>query len=844
MKIKSLLFPLLALIILSSCTKKAQLPQRIELSESWTLTQNSNQQTISKSLKIPTTVASDLMHAGVIPDPFKANNEEKVQWIAQEEWSYSTLFDLSKDQLNKDHLYLNFDGLNTYANVYLNDSLIHKNSNAFVKSRIFVKEILKEKNHLKVIFLPTTPFEIEANEAHPYTLPYTTANDNRRVFTRKGQFEYGWDWGPVLNTMGFSKPVYLDIYNGLKIKNVYLQQQSLTDSIASMNAQIELEDLSAFEKIKFDILVNGTQVSSADYAGINNGAANFNIPFEIKNPKRWWPHNLGDPYIYDIEVIARQDGIERDRWNFKKGLRTIELVNEKDSIGESFYFKINNVPVYAKGANYIPQNSMQNLVRRQDYERLLGDVVKANMNMVRVWGGGNYEQDIFYETCDKKGIMVWQDFMFACAMYPADKRFRESVKEEATQQVTRLRNHASVVLFNGNNENSEAWHRWGWKDGRGEEEREYIWNEYQALFTGILPTAVEKYSDIPYWESSPKYGRGDQRYETHANAHDWWVWHDAFPFEHYEEHVPRFSSEFGFQSHPSYEVIQYINSDGSNDINSTDYATHQKHPRGNALIREYMERDFPVPESDEDYVYISQLLQAYGISKAINAQRRSRPRSMGTLYWQLNDCWPAVSWSSLDYFGNWKALHYQATRDYENVLVSVSVINNNLTAYIVNDQMMDQTGNFKLETKAFDNSAVNLITEENLTIPAGSSIKVFELDLSTYPLDAEYIYVKSTFQNASKVHTLVAPKDLKLFEPDVYIKSKKVDNGFKITLKTNVFVKNLFLISSSKGHFSDNYFDLEPDTEKVIYLECDPNEAAVIEIKTLNTILARANLEL
>lgn len=302
-----------------------------------------------------------------------------------------------------------------------------------------------------------------------------------------------------------------------------------------------------------------------------------------------------------------------------------------------------------KGANYIPQNSFQSEVTEQHYEQLLNDVVTANMNMLRVWGGGIYENDVFYEKCDEKGLLVWQDFMFACAMYPGDESFLKNVQQEAIDNVKRLRNFTSIALWCGNNEVSEGWHRWGWQEGRSEPEKEEIWNNYLKIFDTILPNTVNKLSEVPYWETSPKFGRGDIRYITEGNAHDWWVWHDGYPFESLEKNVPRFMSEFGFQAFPSYETIKFINDNDSIDINSPAIKTHQKHQIGFERIKEYMEHDFPVPDNDEDYVYISQLLQAYGIGKGIEAHRRSRPYNMGSLYWQLNDCWPAVSWSSIDF---------------------------------------------------------------------------------------------------------------------------------------------------------------------------------------------------
>ncbi|WP_124979956.1 beta-mannosidase [Nonlabens xiamenensis] len=827
---------LLALAAMSiSCTQRKELPRQISLNDQWSLFQVKDGHMVRDSISLPTSVQSDLWESDHIPDPFVGNNEEKIGWVSQENWRYEKEFAVSKEELHRDHIYLQLDGLNTYARVMLNDSLIHQNDNAFTSERIFVKNLLKENNKLTVELLPTTPFEKAEDLSHPYTLPLVNSDNNHRVFTRKGQFEYGWDWGPVLNTMGISQPIYLQIYDGLKIEEVDLRQELLTDSLASLTSHVKLADLSAFEELELQLYVNDSLLASSTYLGPNQAAQQFSLPFTIKKPKRWWPHNLGDPYLYDIKIKMIQDGVLSDEYRVKKGLRTVELVNEKDSIGESFYFKINDVPVYAKGANYIPQNSMLDRVKDQDYLRLIQDAKKANMNMLRAWGGGVYQKDLFYEICDREGIMVWQDFMFACAMYPGDKRFRESVKQEATQQVKRLRKHPSLVLFNGNNEINEAWHNWGWQAGRSDEEKEYIWNEYQSIFVGVLPAVVSAHSDLPYWESSPKFGRGDKRYETHANAHDWWVWHSGYPFEHYENHVPRFSSEFGFQSHPSFQTIRYINASDSLDIHSADYASHQKHPRGNALIADYMQRDFPVPDQDAGFVYMSQLLQAYGISKAIHAQRRARPRSMGTLYWQLNDCWPVVSWSSIDFLGHWKALHYTAKRDFNNLLISTELQEDSLNIWLVNDDLLSFNSPMRVDIFDFNGKSISSF-RENVKAPANNSAMVMQIPLDLKSASEKEVYIQVSFKDRQYWDYLVRPKELKLPQPDYSIAYNWEGDRHKITLFAHSFLKDVFLYSEESGHFSDNFFDLPKGTSKTLYFD-GPEFIKGFEVMTLNEFI-------
>ena len=459
------------------------------------------------------------------------------------------------------------------------------------------------------------------------------------MFTRKAQFQYGWDWGPKLNTMGIWKEVSLQAWDDSRIENVYLRKDSYTEKEARFTAIITLTS-SPEESTSVQVFADGQDFSLQIPTGKQTNQ--FEIPITIEDPIFWWPHNLGTPHLYEVEVQLVQDGIVRDEVIVNHGVRNVSLIAEKDEHGQSFYFDVNGIPVYMKGANYIPQHSLQNRVTEAHYENLLQDAVDANMNMLRVWGGGIYENDVFYDLCDEKGILVWQDFMYACAMYPGDEAFLENAKQEAEDQLVRLRNHPSIVLWCGNNENSEGWHRWGWQDGKTQAQKDKIWEDYLKLFDSILPAEVAKHTQIDYWESSPKYGRGNPKYQFEGDAHDWWVWHDGYPFEHFEDFVPRFMSEFGFQSFPSMDAMKFINQSEEIQIDTEGMRSHQKHHRGYELIDLYMERDYKVPENDEDYVYVSQLVQARGMRMGIEAHRRAKPYNMGTLYWQLNDCWPGL----------------------------------------------------------------------------------------------------------------------------------------------------------------------------------------------------------
>ncbi|WP_299885091.1 glycoside hydrolase family 2 protein [uncultured Lacinutrix sp.] len=817
------LFLVLLIAIMYSC-KKDDSPKANNLNQNWAF--KNVKDTIWHAAEVPGEVHSDLFRNGTIEDPFVANNELDLQWISSEDWEYKTNFKVDEETLLKKHLELDFKGLDTYATVYLNGKEILKTNNAFREFLVDVKSIIKAENELHIVFESTTKAEKIEKEKLPYELP---AGD--RIFTRKPQFHYGWDWGPVLTSSGVSRPIILKSWNDFKIEDVYFNQKTLNDTLAEIEAQFEVKTLFK-DPITVEIYVNNILNTKTE---LEETSKTFSIPIQIKNPKKWWPHNIGEPYLYNIKTVVKQGRRTLDSYTLKKGLRTIELVTEKDSIGESFYFKVNDIPVYAKGANYIPQHSFQNQVKIEDYKRILGDAVDANMNMLRVWGGGIYEDDIFYELCDEKGIMVWQDFMFACAMYPGDDNYLENVKQEAIDNVKRLRNHSSIALWCGNNENNEAWHRWGWQTGRSEDEKNEIWGNYLKLFDTLLPQVVNDYhNEIDYWESSPRYGRGNPLYKTEGDAHDWWIWHDEYPFEHLQDAVPRFMSEFGFQAFPSYEAIKYINGNESTSVSSKAFDTHQKHPRGYSIIKNYMERDYPVPDNDEDYVYMSQLMQANGMVMGFEAQRRAKPYNMGTLYWQLNDCWPVISWSSIDFLGNWKAMHYKTKKAFEDVLISSRVVNDTLNVYLINDDLESYKGDLKLKIIDFNGNLLHEVSKP-IDVEADSSEIKYKLDITRFNKDE--VVVISTFKDEISLFYLGKYKALKLQKGDIKQTVTKTDDGFSIELSSKILQKDVFLISEAKGHFSDNFFDILPNETKVIEFKSKANEIKDFRIKTFNNLV-------
>lgn len=814
---------LFLVVFMIGCQIKIDIPIELSLHKNW---QFKGTDTLDwQSATVPGNVFMDLLSHQIIKNPFTKNNEEKVQWVSTKEWEYKTSFQLSEDILKKQHIELNFDGLDTYAKIYMNDSIIGATDNSFKIYNFLIKKLAKKENELKVIFNNTEEIETQKETNNPYKLP-----EGKRIYTRKAQFQYGWDWGPRLNTSGIWKKVSLVAWNEMRFKNIFIRQEKLTELKAKLIAEITIEsDLETVAEIK----INVASKETLQKIEIKKGIHTYKIPVEIENPTLWWTHNLGNPYLYQFDFQLIYDKKVKDQKSIKKGIRTIKLITKKDPIGESFYFELNGKPVYLKGANYIPQNSFQNNVTNQHYKKLLSDVVESNMNMLRVWGGGIYENDIFYDLCDEKGILIWQDFMFACAMYPGDIEFLANVKEEAIQQVKRLRNHASIALWCGNNENSEGWKRWGWQNNRTEKEKKDIWNDYLAVFDTILPKVVAEFSETDYWETSPKYGRGNPKYEFEGDAHDWWVWHDAKPFEHFQEEVPRFMSEFGFQSFPSFETLKYINQTDTISLKTAAVKSHQKHVRGFELIDKYMARDYKIPTNDADYIYVSQLLQAKGIVLGIEAHRRAKPTNMGTLYWQLNDCWPAISWSSIDYFGNWKALQYKVKNAFKNVLISSTIKNDSVKTFIINDTFEDLKGTLRL--KIVDLYGKEIWSDFKKVAVFGNESSCF-YNFSLDKIDQNNTFLITEFNDQKSYFYFSRPKDLKLPKGDIQQNITKIKNGFSITLKSNVLQNGVFLFTDKKGHFSDNFFDLMPNETKIIEFKSKVDSLDDLKIKTLNIL--------
>jgi beta-mannosidase len=775
--------------------------------ENWTF--NKQNEAIKHKATIPGTVHTDLFQNQLIPDPFFGANEKQLQWIENENWEYETHFSLTKSELKNENIEMEFEGLDTYATIFLNGKQVLEANNMFRKWIISAKSHLKMgTNHLKVVFHSAVKKGNEEAKKLSYTLP-----EKERVFVRKAQYQFGWDWGPRFVTAGIWKPVLLKFWNSAKIESVKYEQKVLNESVADLDFIFTI-----FAEKSGKYQINLCQKSFP--FELKKGQNLIKVPIIIQNPILWWSNGLGVPHQYVFHFSLEQNQQKIEEKELKIGLRTIELIQEKDQVGSSFYFKLNGKPVYMKGANMVPPDSFLPRVSDATYFSLVDNAKKANINMLRVWGGGVYFDDAFYEACDANGILVWQDFMFACAMYPGDEKFVQNVKQEVIDNVNRLQNHPSIAIWCGNNENDEGWHNWGWQKqfNYSKADSTQIWNDYKKVFHEMIPQTLDsllsKEKNI-YWSSSPSKGWGRKESLTQGDVHYWGVWWGKEPFEIYEKKVGRFVSEYGFQGMPNMETLQKVMIQEDLNFTSEAFKSHQKHPTGYETINEYMERDYVVPKDFEDYLYVSQLLQARGMKTAIEAHRRAKPYCMGTLYWQLNDCWPVTSWSSLDYFGNWKAFQYQAKRSFDNVLLSVAEKNDSFEVFLVNDTFEKQSGKLELELLSFDGKLL-WKTSKEIAIKENSSTAIYEIlkkDLKSFNL--QQIVLKVKFKGIQSNYFFVKPKDLKLQIPNIQI---KILNDFMIEISSDILAKDVFIYSEGEVFFEDNYFDLLPKESRFIKL--------------------------
>lgn len=834
-------------------SKDVNLMVQKEINEGWTFRQAGENEWLPAT--VPGTVHTDLMANGVIEDPYYRLNELDVQWIDKTDWEYKTTFSVDDNILGRDRVQLDFKGLDTYADMFLNGEQVLVADNMFREWQVDVKELLNEgENELRILFRSPIAEGLKKYDASEFVYP-GAENDqaergqvegNKRVsiYTRKAGYHYGWDWGPRLVTSGIWRPVSLKAWDVARIENLQIVQNEVSEEKATFTAVFEV-DAEKRGKAALTVKNDGIILAAAEVQ-LQEGIEKYEVDFEIQSPKLWWTNGLGEAHLYNItgELKMKQGTIAE---NTRIGIRTLELVREEDEHGTSFYFKLNGHPVFMKGANIIPNDMFIPRVTDENYRTMIETAKNSNMNMLRVWGGGIYEEDIFYDLCDENGILVWQDFMFACAMFPNDEPFLENIRQEAIDNVKRLRNHPSIALWCGNNEILTAWNTWGWKgiaERQGEDVPEKVWQAYVDIFHKTLPEVVEEYDPSrSYWGSSPSSGLGIQADLVNGDEHYWGVWWGKEPFETYATHLARFMSEYGYQSFPEFSTVKKYTAPEDHDIYSEVMKSHQRSSIGNETIEYYLLKEYKRPKDFESFLYVNHVLQAEGIKFGLEGHRRAMPFTMGSLYWQLNDVWPVASWSSTDYFQKWKALQYYVKKGFDQVLVSPYTDDLKFKVGIVNDWLEQVNAQLILKIMDFDGRVI-WERASLVEIPANSSRDYFNENKN------EFLYRKDTrsllfsaelVENGKTISRnlyFFRPfKELNITAPQVEYTIAKTDSGFDIALKTDKLAKNVYLqIEDEEGFFSDNYFDMLPGEKVTINLGTDISEEKLKEILTVRTL--------
>ncbi|AXT19713.1 glycoside hydrolase family 2 protein [Flavobacteriaceae bacterium AU392] len=813
-----------------------------------------NNDTIWYPATVPGTVHTDLLANNLIPDPFINTNELDLQWIEEKDWEYKTTFQLASKLMQKEHIEINFEGLDTYADVYLNDSLIISADNMHRAWKTDIKSLLINGfNSLYIRFKSPVKEGQKKLEQLPYYIPASNEAKpigfQNSIFTRKAQYHYGWDWGPRLTTSGIWRLFSFKGWNSAKIETVKIETQSIVRDTAVCMVTINTKSIENVSKeiiIKLkDVEISSKKITEKDQKLI--------YEVKIPNPKLWWPNGMGKQYLYNLSVDLKIDNKIEDTYYHKIGIRKVELIQSSDSLGNSFYLKVNGKPLFMKGSNYIPSDFF-NPRASKNYKRVIQDAIDANMNMLRVWGGAIYENDEFYSLCDEKGILIWQDFMFACAMVPTQESHINSIKEEAKEAIQRLNNHPSIALWCGNNENLTGWKQWDWQNtyNLSKTDSLTIWNTYDTLFNHTLKNYVSEYGNNNYWASSPSSNINTVQNKFSGDQHEWGVWFNQLPFKEYTDNAGRFISEYGLQSFPELNTIKKFDSSINKwNINTPtlNFRQRSKMPwisedfNGFDMINYYIDLYFPSPNNLEELIYLSQLSQALSLQSATEAHRRNKPYTMGSLYWQIDDVWPTISWSTVDYFGNWKAAHYAIREANKPIIVSAEIDDEQLNVYLVSDILEGFSGMCKIALKTITGKSIKswefdcYTKSQTNTIIYSENVKAF---LEGFPL--ENVFLEMTLsQNEMIVDEslfyFVNPKDLKLQKPNINIDV----NGTEVTLTATSLAKNVYLSTGTiEGHFSNNYFDLIPEKSKTVTFSSD---SEITDLKSILKIISLSDID-
>ena len=778
------------------------------------------------TVKIPGSVLSGCLEHELIPDPFDRTNEYDTREMFWDDYVFEREFEVSANLLEEDHLELVCEGLDTLTEIRINGTLVAKTENMHCTYRIPVKEYLHiGENHIQILFTSVLKYIKNYPYEQGKEIQYVACGAMKgNELIRKAHSMFGWDWGPQLIDAGIFRDIYLEAYTEGKITDVAFHQIHEEDIVHEKKALLQTKVSFASTKgeeltLKATLFGPNGEELQVHKESVAQGTESTEFTFEITDPKLWWPNDYGDAALYTVSIVLKDGETELSSDTKRIGLRTLTVSRDKDEWGSEFAFKINGIKIFARGGNYIPEDCLYSRITKDIQEDLLESCRRAHFNCVRVWGGGYYPSDTFYDLCDEKGLIVWQDLMYACNVYDVNDRFADSCRQEAIENVSRLRHHACLGLWCGNNEIESAWHHWP----AFQKETAYLRADYIKLFEDVLPKAVKTTDpDTFYWPSSPSSGGcfdfPDD--DTRGDNHYWDVWHGQKPFTDYHKYFFRFCSEFGFQSFPCYKTVETFARKEDQNIFSRVMESHQKNDSANGKMLYYLSENLRYPKDFKHLLYASQILQGMAIKYGVDHWRRHRGRCMGTLYWQINDDWPAPSWASIDYFGRWKALHYMAAKFYAPLALS-SYINSERTLEVCMANESLQARDFHAEVSV-KNMQLEVLEKKEADghVEPQSVSQILTWDLEAYEDVADEVFVESvvTFEDGTvqkDVEILSPYKYLELQKPKIHVDAEETPDAFIITLSADCFAPFVYLdFVDADVIFEDNFFHVT-ETEPV-----------------------------
>lgn len=773
---------------------------------------------------VPGSVYNDLLNSGKIQDPFYRENEHEIRKLSRFDYEYEREFEVSEKLLSNCKVILSCEGLDTLARLMINGAFVSETNNMHRHYEFDVKKYLKVgRNKIHIIFYSPIEFIEKAQKRRPLWGVDTTIVGYPHI--RKAHCMFGWDWGPQLPDAGIWRNIELIGFSYARLDGFYVTQKHYENKV-ELNIDVDTEII-GFEE-DYTIEVEFVSPAGERFAKtVSSTDSKAQIALEVNNPKLWWPNGYGEQSLYTLNIVLKHKDNILDSLEKKVGLRTLTIRKEPDKWGETFNFLINGVDIFAMGANYIPEDSILARCNKERTRKLIESCVEANFNCIRVWGGAYYPEDYFYDLCDEYGLIAWQDFMFACGVYDLGGGFEDNILREFEDNIKRLRNHASLGIWCGNNEMEMGWLHWGIPQDFK------LKLDYIRQFEVLIPEMIRKYDpNTFYWPASPSSGGGflDPTADNKGDVHYWDVWHGRKPFKDFRKYYFRFASEYGFQSFPSMKTVKSFTLPEDRNISSAVMENHQKcgtNGYGNRLIMDYLFSSYKNPKDFEATLYASQIVQAEGIKMGIEHWRRNRGRCMGSTYWQVNDCYPAASWSSIDCYGRWKAMHYYARRFYAPVLASVNDEGDNLELHVTNDTLKEfngtiawrlinqNTGVMKEGRAAVEVNKLSAKLIENLNF--SEQLKTNEEKRNTY---FEYTLYGEEGSISSSTVLFVEPKHFEFKAPEICVDATEQQDKFIIKVSAKRFAKSIELdFEETDGIFSDNYFDLSSDRERVVELE-------------------------